>query len=123
GAGQLDVERGAGGERLLELLEDVLGQPLALGGDREDVVPEDGCAGFGEIGRAESAAVDAPLCSHDVVLPGSRHWQVWSSCKGARPRVGRGRPGNLIPMSKGPTARFAAAEQRKCGELRARPDG
>ena len=60
-------------ERLLELLVDGLGQPLALDGAGEDVGAEDVGAGLGQVGLADRAPVGAPLGGVDVLTTGAWH--------------------------------------------------
>ena len=70
-------ERGVDGlallERALQALEDVLGEPLALDGQREDVGAERVVARLREIGDAEGGAVGAPLGGGDVLLTDGCH--------------------------------------------------
>ena len=74
GVGERGLERLALGDRRLELTEDRLRQPLALDGDREDVLAVDVGVGLGQVRLAEGAAVGAPLGGGDIGRTGAgRH--------------------------------------------------
>ncbi len=71
--GERGVERLAGVEGGLELLERVLGEDLLLDLLREDVLAERVVVGLGEIDGAEGAAVGLPLCRGHVLLADLGH--------------------------------------------------
>ena len=74
--GERGIERGAGGQGLLELAVDVLRQARLLDRGGEHVLAVDLRAGLGQVGRAEGVAVGAPLCGADVLLSGSTGHRV-----------------------------------------------
>src|SRR6185369_12378834 len=75
GVGERGLERLALGDRRLELLEHRLGQPLALDGDREDVLAERVGAGLRQVRLSERAAQWSPnggaLGQADLTQPGA----------------------------------------------------
>ena len=99
GVGQRGVERLAPGERLRELLVDLLGEALALDDRAEDVLAEDLVVGDREVGRAQGRPVRGPLGCEHVLLTDSGHAFVCSFLSAPRrrrrawakrPRVERG---------------------------------
>ena len=85
--GQAGVERLAARQRRLELLEDVLGQALALHGGGEDVGAEDVVLGQGQVESAEGLSVGAPLRGGHVLLADTSHALVSSSLLARSPDV------------------------------------
>ena len=73
GVGEDRVEREALVEGLLQALEDLGRDALALDRGREDVGPEDLVGGYRQVGCAQRAPIGAPLRGGDVLRAGSGH--------------------------------------------------
>ena len=101
GVGEDRVERRALVERLLQALEDLRREALALDGRGEDVGAEDLVAGDGEVRCAQRAPVGAPLRGGDVLRAGSGHGRQPSH--GARAHA-------IVHVAKYPRCRRSPAD-------------
>ncbi len=119
GVGQRGVERLAPGQRLGELLVDLLGEALALNYLAEDVLAEDLVVGDREVRRAQCAPVRGPLCCEHVLLTDSGHLFVCSFLSASRRRrrawlSGRGGTRPLQAIRPVPSGHYPNVQSAAC---------